>query len=125
MYDLTYNRPNTKRILSGIVFRTWNPPSPKPRPYYWATAAQKSGLRHMIAIMPLCLELKKKLSSKSEIENYTKESTSPPTLYVFSDHLLPLMEVGEEGVISDLVPSFKTVRNCVDRAKITLMLLLK
>ncbi|GBL56692.1 hypothetical protein AVEN_229565-1 [Araneus ventricosus] len=24
-YDLTCNRPNTKRIFSGIGFRTWNP----------------------------------------------------------------------------------------------------
>ncbi|GBO34672.1 hypothetical protein AVEN_136780-1 [Araneus ventricosus] len=24
-YDLTCNRPHTRRIFSGIVFRTWNP----------------------------------------------------------------------------------------------------
>ncbi|GBM25343.1 hypothetical protein AVEN_232473-1 [Araneus ventricosus] len=30
-YDLACNRP---RIFSGIGFRTWNPPAPKPRPYH-------------------------------------------------------------------------------------------
>ncbi|GBN61250.1 hypothetical protein AVEN_128969-1 [Araneus ventricosus] len=33
-YDLTCNRPHTRRIFSGIGFRTWNPPTPKPRPYH-------------------------------------------------------------------------------------------
>ncbi|GBO02126.1 hypothetical protein AVEN_154094-1 [Araneus ventricosus] len=33
-YDLTCNRPHTRRIFSGIGFRTWNPPPPKPRPYH-------------------------------------------------------------------------------------------
>ncbi|GBN72698.1 hypothetical protein AVEN_122007-1, partial [Araneus ventricosus] len=33
-YDLTCNRPNTRRIFSGIGFRTWSHPAPKPRPYY-------------------------------------------------------------------------------------------
>ncbi|GBM24502.1 hypothetical protein AVEN_254016-1 [Araneus ventricosus] len=28
-YDLTCNRPHTRRIFSGIWFRTWNPPAPK------------------------------------------------------------------------------------------------
>ncbi|GBN21095.1 hypothetical protein AVEN_80598-1 [Araneus ventricosus] len=28
-----------KRIFSGIGFRTWNPPAPKPRPCHWATEA--------------------------------------------------------------------------------------
>ncbi|GBM99918.1 hypothetical protein AVEN_248275-1 [Araneus ventricosus] len=31
-YDLTCNRPHTRRIFSGIGIRTWNPPAPKPRP---------------------------------------------------------------------------------------------
>ncbi|GBM97638.1 hypothetical protein AVEN_101954-1 [Araneus ventricosus] len=29
MYDLACNRPNARRIFSGIGFRTWNPPAPK------------------------------------------------------------------------------------------------
>ncbi|GBN00879.1 hypothetical protein AVEN_21228-1 [Araneus ventricosus] len=33
-YDLACNRPHTRRILSGIGFRTWNPPAPKSRPYH-------------------------------------------------------------------------------------------
>ncbi|GBN08988.1 hypothetical protein AVEN_215965-1 [Araneus ventricosus] len=33
-YDLTCNRPHTRRIFSGIGSRTWNPPTPKPRPYH-------------------------------------------------------------------------------------------
>ncbi|GBM19938.1 hypothetical protein AVEN_164886-1 [Araneus ventricosus] len=33
-YDLTCHRPNTRRIFSGIGFRAWNPPAPKPRPYH-------------------------------------------------------------------------------------------
>ncbi|GBM07860.1 hypothetical protein AVEN_96481-1 [Araneus ventricosus] len=33
-YDLTCNRPNTRRIFNGIEFRTWSPPAPKPRPYH-------------------------------------------------------------------------------------------
>ncbi|GBM56653.1 hypothetical protein AVEN_123136-1 [Araneus ventricosus] len=33
-YDLTCNRPHTRRFFSGIGFRTWNPPAPKPRPYH-------------------------------------------------------------------------------------------
>ncbi|GBM34462.1 hypothetical protein AVEN_106705-1 [Araneus ventricosus] len=32
-YDLACNRPHTRRIFSGIGFRTWNPPAPKPRRY--------------------------------------------------------------------------------------------
>ncbi|GBO14650.1 hypothetical protein AVEN_111432-1 [Araneus ventricosus] len=32
--DLTCNRPNTRRIFSGIGFPTWNPPAPEPRPYH-------------------------------------------------------------------------------------------
>ncbi|GBL76111.1 hypothetical protein AVEN_234407-1 [Araneus ventricosus] len=28
-YDLAYNKPHTRRIFSGIGFRTWNPPAPK------------------------------------------------------------------------------------------------
>ncbi|GBM78898.1 hypothetical protein AVEN_12522-1 [Araneus ventricosus] len=32
MYDLKWNRPNTRRIFSGIGFRTWNPPHPKRKP---------------------------------------------------------------------------------------------
>ncbi|GBM62908.1 hypothetical protein AVEN_11364-1 [Araneus ventricosus] len=31
-YDLTCNRPHTRRIFSGIGFRTLHLPSPKPRP---------------------------------------------------------------------------------------------
>ncbi|GBN93870.1 hypothetical protein AVEN_240862-1 [Araneus ventricosus] len=38
-YDLTCNRSNTRRIFSGIGFRTWNPPASKLRPYYQAIAA--------------------------------------------------------------------------------------
>ncbi|GBN63813.1 hypothetical protein AVEN_190365-1 [Araneus ventricosus] len=33
-FDLTCNRPHTRRIFSGIGSRTWNPPAPKPRPYH-------------------------------------------------------------------------------------------
>ncbi|GBM45592.1 hypothetical protein AVEN_150557-1, partial [Araneus ventricosus] len=33
-YDLACNRSDTRRIFSGIGFRTWNPPTPKPRPYH-------------------------------------------------------------------------------------------
>ncbi|GBO02109.1 hypothetical protein AVEN_90746-1, partial [Araneus ventricosus] len=33
MYDLTCNRPHTRRIFSRCGFRTWNPPVPKLRPY--------------------------------------------------------------------------------------------
>ncbi|GBM00179.1 hypothetical protein AVEN_58992-1, partial [Araneus ventricosus] len=33
-YDLTCNRPHTRRFFSGIGSRTWNPPAPKPRPYH-------------------------------------------------------------------------------------------
>ncbi|GBM82761.1 hypothetical protein AVEN_272318-1 [Araneus ventricosus] len=42
-YDLTCNRPHTRQIFSGIGFRTWNPPAPKPRPYHKATAASVCG----------------------------------------------------------------------------------
>ncbi|GBN46333.1 hypothetical protein AVEN_105993-1 [Araneus ventricosus] len=40
-YDSTCNRPKTRRVFSGIGFRTWNPPAPllKPTPFHWATAA--------------------------------------------------------------------------------------
>ncbi|GBL72195.1 hypothetical protein AVEN_115176-1 [Araneus ventricosus] len=38
-YDLACNRPNTRRIFSGIGFRTWSPLAPKSRPYHYATAA--------------------------------------------------------------------------------------
>ncbi|GBO18550.1 hypothetical protein AVEN_72040-1 [Araneus ventricosus] len=33
-YDLTCNRPHTRRIFSGILYRTWNPTILKPRPYH-------------------------------------------------------------------------------------------
>ncbi|GBN58700.1 hypothetical protein AVEN_44633-1 [Araneus ventricosus] len=33
-YDLTCNRHHTRRILSGIGFRAWNPPAPKLNPYH-------------------------------------------------------------------------------------------
>ncbi|GBN83635.1 hypothetical protein AVEN_114234-1 [Araneus ventricosus] len=33
-YHLTCNRSNTRRIFSGIGFRTWNPSAPKRRPYH-------------------------------------------------------------------------------------------
>ncbi|GBM61669.1 hypothetical protein AVEN_133455-1 [Araneus ventricosus] len=33
-YELACNRPHTRRIFSGIGFRTWNPPAPKPRPHH-------------------------------------------------------------------------------------------
>ncbi|GBN06201.1 hypothetical protein AVEN_209029-1 [Araneus ventricosus] len=39
MHDLAYNRPHTRRIFSGIGFRAWSPPAPKPRHCHWATAA--------------------------------------------------------------------------------------
>ncbi|GBM23993.1 hypothetical protein AVEN_217934-1 [Araneus ventricosus] len=29
-YDLTCNRPTTRLIFSGIGFRTWSPPAPRP-----------------------------------------------------------------------------------------------
>ncbi|GBM66348.1 hypothetical protein AVEN_227814-1 [Araneus ventricosus] len=32
-YDLTCNRPNTRRISCGIGFRAWNPMPPRPAPY--------------------------------------------------------------------------------------------
>ncbi|GBO06547.1 hypothetical protein AVEN_84073-1 [Araneus ventricosus] len=38
-YDLACNRPHTQRIFSGIGFRTWSPPAPKPRLYRYATTA--------------------------------------------------------------------------------------
>ncbi|GBM29475.1 hypothetical protein AVEN_255856-1 [Araneus ventricosus] len=37
--DLACNRSHTRRIFSGIGFRTWNPPAPRPRPWHYATAA--------------------------------------------------------------------------------------
>ncbi|GBL92757.1 hypothetical protein AVEN_213694-1 [Araneus ventricosus] len=33
-YDLSCDRPHTRRIFGGIGFRTRNPPAPKPRPYH-------------------------------------------------------------------------------------------
>ncbi|GBN14926.1 hypothetical protein AVEN_249819-1 [Araneus ventricosus] len=33
-YDLTCNRPNTRRIFSGIGFRIWSPTAPRPTPYH-------------------------------------------------------------------------------------------
>ncbi|GBN38764.1 hypothetical protein AVEN_47561-1 [Araneus ventricosus] len=33
-YNLTCNGPHTRRIFSGIGFRTWRPSAPKPRPYH-------------------------------------------------------------------------------------------
>ncbi|GBN35831.1 hypothetical protein AVEN_33760-1 [Araneus ventricosus] len=33
-YDLACSRSHTRRIFSGIGFRTRNPPAPKPRPYH-------------------------------------------------------------------------------------------
>ncbi|GBM42649.1 hypothetical protein AVEN_221761-1 [Araneus ventricosus] len=33
-YDLACSMLHTRRIYSGIRFRAWNPPTPKPRPYH-------------------------------------------------------------------------------------------
>ncbi|GBM05225.1 hypothetical protein AVEN_181614-1 [Araneus ventricosus] len=33
-YDLACNRPNTRRIFSGIRFRAWSPPAPRSRSYH-------------------------------------------------------------------------------------------
>ncbi|GBM29908.1 hypothetical protein AVEN_246467-1 [Araneus ventricosus] len=33
-YDLACNRPHTRRIFSGIGFRTCDPPVPRSRPYH-------------------------------------------------------------------------------------------
>ncbi|GBM47426.1 hypothetical protein AVEN_175605-1 [Araneus ventricosus] len=33
-HDLACNRLHTRRIFSGIGFRTWSPPPPRPRPYH-------------------------------------------------------------------------------------------
>ncbi|GBM90447.1 hypothetical protein AVEN_111253-1 [Araneus ventricosus] len=41
-YSLKCNRSHTRRIFSGIRFRTWNPPAPKSRPYHLATAVSTS-----------------------------------------------------------------------------------
>ncbi|GBL83045.1 hypothetical protein AVEN_165278-1 [Araneus ventricosus] len=38
-YDLTCNRPNTRRIFSGIGFRIWNPAASRPTPYHETIAA--------------------------------------------------------------------------------------
>ncbi|GBO03009.1 hypothetical protein AVEN_212525-1 [Araneus ventricosus] len=40
-YDLACNRPHTRRICSGIGFRTCDPPVPRSRPYHKATAASR------------------------------------------------------------------------------------
>ncbi|GBO40528.1 hypothetical protein AVEN_138261-1 [Araneus ventricosus] len=34
MYDFACKRPHTQQIFSGIGFRAWNPPAPRPRPYH-------------------------------------------------------------------------------------------
>ncbi|GBL81878.1 hypothetical protein AVEN_50480-1 [Araneus ventricosus] len=44
-YDLSRNRPNTRRIFNGIGFRTWNSQAPRPRPYQQATAAICKGYK--------------------------------------------------------------------------------
>ncbi|GBM95803.1 hypothetical protein AVEN_165503-1 [Araneus ventricosus] len=49
-YDLTCNRPHTRRIFSGIGFRTWNPPVPRPRPYHYATEAFESAREEAVFI---------------------------------------------------------------------------
>ncbi|GBN16058.1 hypothetical protein AVEN_197252-1 [Araneus ventricosus] len=33
-YNLTCNRPNTRKFFRGMKFRTWNLSSPKTRPYH-------------------------------------------------------------------------------------------
>ncbi|GBO03509.1 hypothetical protein AVEN_202567-1, partial [Araneus ventricosus] len=33
-YDLACGRPHTRWIFSGIGFRTWKPPTTRPRPYH-------------------------------------------------------------------------------------------
>ncbi|GBN32507.1 hypothetical protein AVEN_42442-1 [Araneus ventricosus] len=38
-YDLACNRPHTRRIFSGIGFRTCDPPAPGSRPYHQANAS--------------------------------------------------------------------------------------
>ncbi|GBN47453.1 hypothetical protein AVEN_149419-1 [Araneus ventricosus] len=44
-YGLAYNRPHARRISSGIGFRIWKFPVPKPRPYHSATEAHLSRFR--------------------------------------------------------------------------------
>ncbi|GBN74384.1 hypothetical protein AVEN_200926-1 [Araneus ventricosus] len=52
-HDLAYNGPNIRRIVSGIGFRTWNSPTPKPRPYYYATAALKLD-KEIVGVLKYC-----------------------------------------------------------------------
>ncbi|GBN12572.1 hypothetical protein AVEN_21969-1 [Araneus ventricosus] len=50
-YDLACNRPHTRRIFSGIGFRTWNPPAPKPKPYHKDTAASRVLLKSFCYVL--------------------------------------------------------------------------
>ncbi|GBN27063.1 hypothetical protein AVEN_253971-1 [Araneus ventricosus] len=43
-YDLTCNRPHTRRIFSGIGFRAWNPPAPKPLGHRGPQACREYGI---------------------------------------------------------------------------------
>ncbi|GBM43536.1 hypothetical protein AVEN_96196-1 [Araneus ventricosus] len=38
-YNLTCNRPHTRRIFCGVGSRTWNPPAPKPSKEVWRGVA--------------------------------------------------------------------------------------
>ncbi|GBN84815.1 hypothetical protein AVEN_212101-1, partial [Araneus ventricosus] len=44
-YDLACNRLHIRRIFSGIEFRTWNPPAPKPKQATAATENSQGMLR--------------------------------------------------------------------------------
>ncbi|GBM00493.1 hypothetical protein AVEN_111724-1 [Araneus ventricosus] len=73
-YDLTCRRPHIRRIFSGLGFRTWNPPVPKPSPHHLASVASFSDSEWpetsrskflMITILTLCiLQLSEKTTGK-------------------------------------------------------------
>ncbi|GBM11222.1 hypothetical protein AVEN_267799-1 [Araneus ventricosus] len=83
-YDLTCNRPHTRRIFSGIGFRTWNPPAPKPKKLW--SENLKIVFTLIYNFLPECVAFLLVVSSTSRISTSVFEpspySTAviPPTI---------------------------------------------
>ncbi|GBN45271.1 hypothetical protein AVEN_149341-1 [Araneus ventricosus] len=85
-YDLSCDRPHTRRIFGGIGFRTWNPPAPKLRLghrgleelYEEFPGFLESKLKEGVFVDPDIIKLKKNLNFKFKMKKKREEKPGNP-----------------------------------------------
>ncbi|GBM29324.1 hypothetical protein AVEN_2831-1 [Araneus ventricosus] len=95
-YDLACNRPYTRRIFSGIWFRTCDPPVPRSRPYHYiATVIRACNHTTAIKIYSVCIHSKQNFMLYNVLPkqfqhwmcsfggNLGKTDKTPPTSFQF------------------------------------------